>query len=102
MRSLGLFSRLSRTSRAFPILQRRGFGSSQPTAMDYDTILQGKYPAKRHAQRVTEYIRSKIPNATGVLYLESRATKLLEDNDEAEPFRYAPSAALSPHNGKTC
>ncbi|KAK0622735.1 putative Xaa-Pro aminopeptidase [Immersiella caudata] len=55
--------------------------------MDYDTILQGKYPAKRHAQRVTEYIRSKIPNATGVLYLESRATKLLEDNDEPEPFR---------------
>jgi Xaa-Pro dipeptidase len=55
--------------------------------MDYDTILQGKYPAKRHGQRVTEYIRSKIPNASGVLYLESRATKLLEDNDEPEPFR---------------
>ena len=59
--------------------------------MDYDTILQGKYPAKRHAQRVTEYIRSKVPNASGVLYLESRMTKLLEDNDEPEPFRYFPS-----------
>jgi len=55
--------------------------------MDYETILKGKYPAKRHAQRVTEYIRSKIPDATGILYLESRATKLLEDNDEPEPFR---------------
>jgi len=56
--------------------------------MDYDTILRGKYPAKRHAQRVTDYIQSKIPHATGVLYLESRATRLIEDNDEAEHFRY--------------
>ncbi|GAB1319908.1 Xaa-Pro aminopeptidase [Madurella fahalii] len=55
--------------------------------MDYDTILQGKYPAKRHAKRVVEYIRSKVPDASGVLYLEGRATKLIEDNDEAEPFR---------------
>ncbi|KAK4233557.1 peptidase M24, structural domain-containing protein [Achaetomium macrosporum] len=55
--------------------------------MDFDTILQGKYPAKRHAKRVVEYIRSKVPDATGVLYLESRVTKLLEDNDEPEPFR---------------
>jgi len=55
--------------------------------MDYDTILQGKYPAKRHAKRVVDYIRSKVPDATGVLYLESRATKLIEDNDEPQPFR---------------
>ncbi|KAK4150199.1 peptidase M24, structural domain-containing protein [Chaetomidium leptoderma] len=56
-------------------------------AMDYNTILQGKYPAKRHAKRVADYVRSKVPDATGVLYLESRMTKLLEDNDEPEPFR---------------
>jgi Xaa-Pro dipeptidase len=55
--------------------------------MDYETILQGKYPAKRHARRVVDYIRSKIPGASGVLYLESRATKKIEDNDEDEPFR---------------
>ncbi|KAK3368371.1 putative Xaa-Pro aminopeptidase [Podospora didyma] len=55
--------------------------------MDYNTILQGKYPAKQHAKRVADFIRSKVPNASGVLYVESRATKLLEDNDEAEPFR---------------
>lgn len=46
-----------------------------------------KYPAKKHAQRVVEYIRKKDPNASGVLYLEGRATKLIEDNDEPEPFR---------------
>ena len=62
--------------------------------MDYDSILQDKYPAKRHAQRVVDHIRSKVPNATGVIYLESRMTKLLEDNDEAEPFRYAPPFLL--------
>jgi Xaa-Pro dipeptidase len=56
---------------------------------DYESILKGKYPAKSHAARVAEYIRSKVPDAQGVLYLESRMTKLLEDNDEAEPFRYA-------------
>ena len=59
----------------------------------YEQVLKGKYPAKEHAKRVAEYIRSKFPdNGDGsalraVLYLESRATKLLEDNDEAEPFR---------------
>jgi Xaa-Pro dipeptidase len=53
----------------------------------YETILQGKYPAKAHARRVAEYIQSKQPGATGVLYLEGRATKLIEDNDEPEPFR---------------
>lgn len=55
--------------------------------MDFETTLKGKYPAKRHAQRVADYIRNKVPGASGVLYLEGRATKLLEDNDEAEPFR---------------
>ncbi|KAK0631135.1 putative Xaa-Pro aminopeptidase [Bombardia bombarda] len=55
--------------------------------MDYNRILQGKYPAKAHAKRVADYIRSKVPGATGVLYVESRGTKLLEDNDENEPFR---------------
>ncbi|KAJ9136842.1 Metallopeptidase family M24 [Pleurostoma richardsiae] len=53
----------------------------------YDDILKGKYPAKLHAQRVAEYIRSKVPNANGVLYLEGRMTKMLEDSDAAEPFR---------------
>ncbi|KIH90522.1 Xaa-Pro dipeptidase [Sporothrix brasiliensis 5110] len=68
-----------------------------PTAMTntpaYESVLKGKYPAKAHAKRVAEYIRSKRPDngdgaaQNGVLYLESRATKLLEDNDEPEPFR---------------
>jgi hypothetical protein len=83
MQRLSSLPRILRTAR-FPLLLPR---RTHTIAMDYDAILQGKYPAKRHAQRVVEYIRSKVGNASGVLYLESRMTKLLEDNDEPEPFR---------------
>lgn len=55
--------------------------------MDVETILKGKYPAKQHARRVVEYIRAKKPDASGVIYLEGRADKLLEDSDEPVPFR---------------
>lgn len=52
-------------------------------------ILSGKYPAKQHAKRVVEYLKSKHPDATGLLYLESQKTTMIEDNDEAAPFRSA-------------
>ncbi|KAI1170072.1 peptidase M24, structural domain-containing protein [Nemania sp. FL0916] len=55
--------------------------------IDVDTVLKAKYPAKAHAARVAEYIRSKMPGATGVLFLEGRADCLLEDSDEPIPFR---------------
>lgn len=50
-------------------------------------VLEGKYPAKEHARRVVEYIKQKIPKASGVLYLEGQKTRMIEDNDEAMPFR---------------
>lgn len=56
--------------------------------MDYDKILQGKYPAKQHTRRVVDYIRSKVPGATGIIFLQSRSTKRIEDCDQEEPFRY--------------
>jgi Xaa-Pro dipeptidase len=56
-------------------------------AEDYETVLQGKYPAKAHVKRVIELIREKTPNADGILYLEGRMTKMLEDNDSPEHFR---------------
>lgn len=52
-----------------------------------EAVLAGKYPAKAHAKRVVEYIKRKDPGATGVLYLEGQKTKMIEDNDEAAPFR---------------
>lgn len=54
---------------------------------DYETVLQGKYPAKAHAKRVVEAIKSQKPNATGVLYVEGCHTKMAEDSDHPEPFR---------------
>ncbi|KAF5004787.1 hypothetical protein FDECE_8726 [Fusarium decemcellulare] len=56
-------------------------------AEDFEAVLKAKYPAKSHAKRVVELIRNKVPDANGILYLEGRMTKLLEDNDEPEPFR---------------
>lgn len=56
--------------------------------MTVDTsVLQGKYPAKAHVRRVVDHIRAKTPNATGVIYLEGRMSKLLEDSDQEELFR---------------
>lgn len=57
-------------------------------AEDFEAVLKGKYPGKSHASRVVDQIRKKDPKANGVLYLEGRMTKLLEDNDSPEPFRY--------------
>ncbi|KAJ5591755.1 uncharacterized protein N7459_002124 [Penicillium hispanicum] len=51
-----------------------------------DTILAAKYPAKAHARRVAESLRSKH-GETGAIYLEAQKTRLIEDNDEAMPFR---------------
>ncbi|TPX12281.1 uncharacterized protein E0L32_006928 [Thyridium curvatum] len=56
-------------------------------ATNYEEILKGKYPAKAHAKHVVEQLRLKNPDASGVIYLEGRATKMLEDSDAAEPFR---------------
>jgi hypothetical protein len=63
----------------------------KPKMADFEAILAGKYPAKRHAQRVVEWMRKTNPEINdGVLYLESQKTKMIEDNDEAQPFRYNP------------
>lgn len=55
-----------------------------------DKILAGKYPAKKHAERVARYIRDAHPEITdGLIYLESQKQKLLEDSDsEGESFLF--------------
>ncbi|RDL30179.1 putative Xaa-Pro aminopeptidase pepP [Venustampulla echinocandica] len=52
-----------------------------------EAILAGKYPAKAHARRVVEYMRTKVPDISGVLYLEGQKDRLIEDNDGEAPFR---------------
>ena len=50
-----------------------------------DSILAAKYPAKAHARRVAEAL--KAHGDAGAIYLEAQKTRLIEDNDEAMPFR---------------
>ncbi|PWY63905.1 putative Xaa-Pro aminopeptidase pepP [Aspergillus heteromorphus CBS 117.55] len=52
-----------------------------------DSILAGKYPAKAHARRVAERLQASGYGRRGVIYLEAQKTRLIEDNDEAMPFR---------------
>jgi Xaa-Pro dipeptidase len=52
-----------------------------------DSILAGKYPAKAHARRVNEYLQAGGHAGPAVIYLESQKTRMMEDSDEAMPFR---------------
>jgi Xaa-Pro dipeptidase len=56
-------------------------------AENYEAVLKGKYPGKAHAKRVVDLIRKDIPDANGIIYLESQLTRMMEDSDEPEPFR---------------
>ncbi|KAI6772901.1 hypothetical protein HG530_003859 [Fusarium avenaceum] len=56
-------------------------------AENYEAVLKGKYPGKAHAKRVVDLIRKDVPDANGIIYLESQMTKMMEDSDEPEPFR---------------
>lgn len=60
----------------------------------YEETLKGKYPGKLHAKRVAEYIQSKLPGAkSGVIYLEGGKTRMIEDCDQEEHFRYGLGSA---------
>ena len=55
-----------------------------------DDILRGKYPAKAHCSKVAAYLKEK----TGIdgpsrIYLQGQKTRMIEDNDEPQPFRSA-------------
>ena len=53
-----------------------------------DSILAGKYPAKAHAAKVAAHLKSIDPDsASGTIYLQGQQTRLIEDNDEPQPFR---------------
>ena len=50
--------------------------------------LSRKYTAKAHAAKVADHLTSLDPAySSATIYLESQKTRLLEDNDEPEPFR---------------
>lgn len=43
-----------------------------------EDVIKGKYPAKAHAKKVVEYIKSKGGDMTGTLYLEGQKTRMIE------------------------
>ena len=51
-----------------------------------DEILKGKYPAKEHAKRVTEWIVSKGGSKDGILYLEAQKQKYNEVSTQIEVY----------------
>lgn len=57
--------------------------------MDSVKIPSGKYPAKAHAKKVAEYlIFNNSAAGSATIYIEGQKTRLLEDNDQDQPFRY--------------
>lgn len=50
--------------------------------------LESKYPAKDHARRVADHIQASGFGPDGVIYLEAQKTRLIEDNDTPQKFRY--------------
>lgn len=49
-----------------------------------DAILAAKYPGKAHARRVAQALKAQD---AGAIYLEAQKTRMIEDNDETQPFR---------------
>lgn len=59
------------------------------SSMDSVKIPSGKYPAKAHAKKVAEYlIFNNSAAGSGTIYIEGQKTRLLEDSDQDQPFRY--------------
>lgn len=59
------------------------------TMADYESVLQGKYPAKAHCEKVVAHLRNALDekDVPTTLYLQGQTTHMQEDNDEAAPFR---------------
>lgn len=53
-----------------------------------DHVLEGKYPAKAHCAKVAAYLKGKTGNdGPSRIYLQGQKTRMIEDNDEPQPFR---------------
>lgn len=45
---------------------------------DLENILKRKYPAKEHAKKVTDWIKSHGGHGDGIIYLEGQKTRMIE------------------------
>lgn len=67
-------------------LLRSSFHST--TMKHHDSILKGKYPAKAHCAKVAAYLKETVKDdGPARIYLQGQKTRMIEDNDEPQPFR---------------
>jgi len=52
-----------------------------------DSTLKSKYPAKAHCRRVAQFLVDQGYSNDGIIYLEAQKTLMVEDDDQAMPFR---------------
>ncbi|MCJ1451168.1 hypothetical protein MMC28_001503 [Mycoblastus sanguinarius] len=57
--------------------------------MAQNSVLEEKYPAKSHCRKVAQYLKPSLSqkDAPITIYLQGQKTRLIEDNDEPQPFR---------------
>ncbi len=68
------------------LLRSSSFHST--TMKHHDSILKGKYPAKAHCAKVAAYLKATIKDdSPSRIYLQGQTTRMIEDNDEPQPFR---------------
>lgn len=68
------------------LLRSSSFHST--TMKHHDLILKGKYPAKAHCAKVAAYLKETIKDDSPArIYLQGQKTRMIEDNDEPQPFR---------------
>lgn len=58
------------------------------TMKHHEPILKGKYPAKSHCAKVAAYLKERVKDDSPArIYLQGQKTRMIEDNDEPQPFR---------------
>ena len=67
----------------------RIFSSYSTTMNQQDSVLNGKYPAKAHCAKVAAYLKGTVKDDRPArIYLQGQTTRMIEDNDEPQPFRF--------------
>ena len=65
------------------------FSSYSTTMNQQDSVLNGKYPAKAHCTKVAAYLKETVKDDRPArIYLQGQKTRMIEDNDEPQPFRF--------------
>lgn len=74
-------------SKPHSLLKLSSFHSTT-TMKHHTSILKGKYPAKAHCAKVAAYLKETVKDDSPArIYIQGQKTRMIEDNDEPQPFR---------------